>query len=353
MASIRDIARRAGVSPATVSRVINNSSHPVGEATRTRVLRVAQELSFRPNILARAMVSQRMRIIGVVVGDSSDPYFSTIVRGIEHTARAHDYMVIICNSDRDPAIERRYLEVLRDYHVAGAVFAGGSREDAGYCHEINDEFDALREAGVALVALNPHLCVETEVQIDNLAAAREMTTYLISLGHRRIAYVDGPPGITTSTLRLRGYRRALDEAGIAFDPALVWPGTFDFESGIAVADRYLAADDRPTAIFASNDQTAVGTIAGLAQAGIHVPEDVSVAGFDDIQPARYATPSLTTIKVPMYQLGVEGMKKVLALLNSGEKTAAVTYLPHELIVRESTCSPGMKTAILDNTKDEA
>jgi LacI family transcriptional regulator len=351
MTSIKDIARRAGVSVTTVSRVINNSSHSVGAATRSRVLQAAEELGFRPNILAQAMVSQRMRIVGVIVGDSSDPYFSAIVRGIEHTARAHGYMVLICNSDRDPAIERNYLKVLCDYRVAGTVFAGGSREDAQYRQECNAELDVLREAGVALVALNPHICVENEVQIDNEAAAREMTEYLLGLGHRRIAYVDGPPGITTSRLRLRGYRRALEAAGISFDRLLVWPGTFNFESGIAVAGRYLAAQDKPTAIFASNDQTAVGTVAGLSQAAVRVPQGVSVAGFDDIQAARYATPSLTTIGVPMYQLGVEGMKKVLSLLEDGGELSPVTYLPHELIIRESTCPPAVTAASLVNKKD--
>lgn len=352
MASIKDIARRAGVSITTVSRVINNSSHPISEATRSRVLAAAEELSYRPSVLARALVSQRTRIIGVIVGDSSDPYFSTIVRGIEQTARAHDYMVIICNSDRDLDIERSYLKVLRDYRVAGALFAGGSREDAILRQEIKAEYGALETSGAALVALNPHVFVKTEIIINNQAAAHEMTEYLLGLGHRRIAYVDGPPGLTTSTLRLSGYRQAIEAAGLPFDPLLVWPGTFDFESGITVSDRYLASRDKPTAIFASNDQTAIGTIAGLTQAGVHVPGDVSVAGFDDIQAARYATPSLTTIRVPMHQLGVEGMKKLLSLLESKEDAPSVTFLPHELIVRESTRPPKMDAIVLDETKDE-
>ena len=171
--------------------------------------------------------------------------------------------------------------------------------------------------------------------MDNVAAAREMTEHLLALGHKRIALIGGPEGITTTAHRLAGYREALAEAGIPFDGDLVWPGAFTFASGIEAAQRYLNFSDKPTAFFASNDQTAISAMAVLRQAGVRVPEDVSVAGFDNIEQARYMHPSLTTIEVPMQQLGAEGIRHLLAQL-AGEKTELLVTLPHHLVVRDST-----------------
>lgn len=332
MASIMDLARRANVSPTTVSRVLNNSSHPVSEATRLRVLEAAEELNYRPNALARAMITRRTQIVGVIVGDSSDPYFSTIVRGIETAARAHEYLVIICNTERDPAVEKNYLALLRDYQVDGIIFAGGSVQETT---ELAKIVETLEEDGVALVALNPHTAVSAEVRVDNVAASQEMTEHLLQLGHRRIALIEGPQEITTTAHRLQGYRQALEAAGVPFNPELVWPGQFTFESGVEAAHRYLATAEKPTALFASNDQTAIGAIAVLRQARVRIPEDVSVAGFDDIELARYMAPSLTTIEVPMHQMGMEGMWHLLSQL-AGEESAPLVLVPHRLITRDST-----------------
>ena len=294
--------------------MLNNSSHPVSEAVRQRVLQAARELDYRPNALARAMITRRTQIVGVIVGDSSDPYFSTIVRGIETEARAHGYLVIICNTDRDPLVEQTHLRLLHDYQVDGIIFAGGSRHDCNSLSTVLDGF--VRTCG--LVALNPHTVVAAEVRVDNVAAAREMTEHLLALGHRRIALIGGPEELTTTADRLQGYRQALAAAGVPFDPELVWPGAFTFESGVQAARRYLATADRPTALFAANDQTAIGAMAVLRQAGIRIPEDVSVAGFDDIEQARYVFPTLTTISVPMHRLGVEGMRHLLDQLAGKE-----------------------------------
>lgn len=335
MTSITELAEHAQVSPTTVSRVLNNSSHAVSEATRQRVLQAAAELNYRPNALARAMITRRTRIIGVIVGDSSDPYFSTIVRGIEGEAQEHGYLVIICNTDRDPLIEHSYLALLHDYQVDGIIFAGGSRHDSAMLAAVLGE---LRESKVAMVALNPHTAVPAEIHIDNVSAAREMTEYLLALGHRRIALINGPEEITTSVQRLEGYRQALAAAGLPFDPELVWPGQFTFASGAAAAQRFLTTANRPTALFGSNDQTAIGAMATLREAGVDIPQEVSVAGFDDIEQARYVYPSLTTMEVPMHRLGQEGMRHLLVQI-AGEEAAALVTLPHRLIERNSTGPP--------------
>ncbi|HBY96921.1 MAG TPA: LacI family transcriptional regulator [Chloroflexi bacterium] len=341
MASIVEVARRAGVSITTASRVINNSSHPVSAATRARVLKVMEELNFRPSALARAMITKRTQIIGVIVGDSSDPYFSVIIRGIEDVARKRGYLVIICNSERDPEVEYNYLSLMRDYHVDGLIFAGGSRQDETALRRVISALEELHSTGVAIVALNPHLFPAPQVSIDNVAAAREMTEHLLALGHRRIAYIDGPAEITTSALRRRGYREALEAAGLPPDPALIWPGDYTFESGLSTADRFIASNPRPTAIFASNDQMAIGAITSLRRLGITVPNDVSVAGLDDIPSARYIEPPLTTIEVPLHQLGAYGMQTILCIL-SGESVESF-YLSHTLIVRRSTAPPATES----------
>lgn len=332
MVSITDLARHAQVSVTTVSRVLNNSSHPVSKATRLRVLQAAEELNYRPNALARAMITRRTQIIGVIVGDSSDPYFSAIVRGIETAARAHEYLIIICNTERDPLVERNYLRLLHDYQVDGIVFAGGSVHETS---ELATVLDELRDDGVALVALNPHTAVTAEVRIDNVVAAREMTEHLLASGHQRIALIEGPEEITTTAQRRQGYREALAAAGLPFEPELVWPGAFTFESGVDAGRRYLDTANKPSALFASNDQTAIGIMAVLRHAGVSIPEDVSVAGFDDIEQARYVFPSLTTVEVPMHQLGEEGMRHLLAQL-AGQEVKQRVALPHRLIVRDST-----------------
>jgi DNA-binding LacI/PurR family transcriptional regulator len=338
MPSISDVAKLAGVSVTTVSRVINNSDHPVNQETRERVLKAAQELNFVPSALARALVSDSTRIIGVLVGDASDPYFATILRGISVIAREEGYLTMICNSDRVPEVELSYVQMMNNYHVDGIIFAGGGLNDSAYIEGMCSLLNDLEKRGVPVVLLGSHLFEAPQISIDNLQAAMHMTEYLIGLGHERIGFINGPDLLTTSALRLEGYRKALEKCGIPYEPALVVSSEFTYEDGHRATDLLLNRTTKPTAIFGSNDLTAIGCLARLREHGIRVPEEMSVAGFDDISAARYVNPPMTTIHVPMWDLGAAGMRHILKLINEETVAEETFLLPYTLIERESTAA---------------
>lgn len=339
MSNILDVAKYAGVSVTTVSRVLNNSSHPVNSETRTRVLGAIDALNFVPNQLARALASDRTHLIGVIVGDGSDPYFANIVRGISGSAQENGYLTIICNTERVPESELDFLRLLRDYNADGIIFAGGALTDSRYRNELGEIVANLQEHHVPMIALSNQYLNMPQVKIDDIQASKEMTEYLIGLGHRRIGFIAGPFVLTTSILRLDGYKQALEQAGIVLDPKLVVEGDFTYESGGTAADALMAQENPPSAIFGSNDREALGSLFRLAELGIKVPEQVSVAGFDDIETTLYVQPPLTTVHVPMYDIGVLGVKQFIRGLAQTEIIEPIYHVPHRLVIRASTAPP--------------
>jgi LacI family transcriptional regulator len=329
MASLADISRRAGVSIATASRVLNGSSHPVSEATRSRVLVAAEELGYRPSELARALVKRTSRIIGVIVGDIVDPYFAEIARGVEDVAARRGHLTMVCNTDRRPEAELAHLDVLRDYHAAGVVFASSGYEDGPDAARLASAVTELQERGAAVVALAARDFPCPSVLVDNRAAAREATEHLLALGHRRIAFVEGPPGLHTSAQRLEGFEAAMRAAGA--EPVRL-PGGFEYEAGDAAAARLLAAPPLPDAVLAVNDEAAIGLLTGLRRGGIDVPGRVSVAGIDDTRPARLV--DLTSVNLPLHELGEIAARVVL------EGSEGDVVLPHRLVPRGTTARRG-------------
>jgi len=338
MPSINDVAKNAGVSPTTVSRVLNNNSHPVNAKTRERVLAAAQELGFTRSALARALANDKTNIIGIIVGDASDPYFATIVRGISEVANENGYLTFVCNSDRIVDNELNFVRLLRDYRADGIIFAGGGLTDPAYLSQIADLLVQFTERHVPVVVLGHHGFTAPAVSIDNHQAAQEMTEYLIELGHQHIGFIAGPPSLTTSAIRTDGYLQALANHNITYDPALVMESDFTYENGLQLADHLLTLNPRPTAIFGSNDIIAIGCLVGLKQRGVAVPQEMSVVGFDDIAAAQYVDPPLTTIRVPMREMGMLGMKQLLRAMNQ-EQLEPLYLLPHELVVRTSSIPP--------------
>jgi LacI family transcriptional regulator len=336
MPSISDVAKLAGVSVTTVSRVINNDSHRVNEETRRRVLDAIQALDYVPSLLARALANDQTRIIGVIVGDASDPYFATIVRGISDAAREQDYLTMICNTDRIPKVELNYVRALRDYKADGIIFAGGGLTEKGHLQELDTLVSNLQANHVPVVALGNHSLKVPQVRCDDAQCSEDMTEYLIRLGHQRIGFISGPDGLTTSALRLAGYRQALEKHSIPYDEELVHKGDFTFEGGQRAADYFVASETPPTAIFGANDREALGCLFQLQQHGIDVPGQISVAGLDDIETAQYVYPSLTTIRIPMYNIGVMGMQQLLRTMNGDQVVEEVHILPYNLIERAST-----------------
>jgi LacI family transcriptional regulator len=323
MASLADISRQAGVSIATASRVLNGSTHPVSDATRSRVLAAADELGYRPSELARALVKRTSRIIGVIVGDIVDPYFAEIARGVEDVAARVGHLTMVCNADRRPEAELAHLGVLRDYHAAGVVFAGSGYQHAAEEPALRAAVEELVDGGSVVVALAPRDLDCPGVLVDNRGAARDATEHLLSLGHRRIAFVEGPPGLYTSAHRLEGFRAAV-EAGRG-EPVVV-PGGFEFEAGAAAAEVLMA--DLPDAVLAVNDEVAIGLLTALRRGGVDVPGRVSVAGIDDTRPARLV--DLTSVSLPLHALGEMAARVIL------EGAPGDVVLSHRLVARATT-----------------
>jgi LacI family transcriptional regulator len=331
MASLADVSRRAGTSVATASRVLNGSSHPVSDATRARVLQAAAELGYAPSALAQALVTRSSRIIGVIVNDIVDPYFAEIARGVEDVAGRMGYLVMVCNADHRVEAEIEYVRALRDYHAEGLVFAGSGAPPAEAANaELATQVDAARARGARVVALARRDFPAAHVGVDNAAAAYDVTDYLISLGHKRIAFVDGPPELYTSSERRSGFGAAMAAAKLSDD--LRVDGGFDFESGLAAGRRLLAFRPLPDAVVAANDEAAIGVLTAFRHAGVDVPGQVSVAGIDDTRPARFV--ELTTVNLPLYDLGAVAARHILA--GPGEEQPGDVVLPHRLVPRRTT-----------------
>ena len=337
MASITEVARLAGVSAATASRVVSEADYPVSAATRERVLEAARTLDYVPNALARGLLKSRVPVVAVIVHDITDPYFAEVVRGVEDAASEAGYLVITCSSERDAERERSYVRLLRSMRAAAVVFAGSGLDEPALNEEMNRHLDAMRADGAAVVHLSPHARGEPEVGVDNEAGIAAMVAALVELGHRRIAFLAGPSSLYVARERLAGYRRGLQAAGLPYDPAIVVSTSFDVAGGAQGVARLLTAAADVTAICCANDLLALGALQGLAAAGLDVPGDLSVAGFDDISTAALTAPSLSTVRLPLREMGRQGFAHADRLLNGEEPTRDV--LPFEVILRRSTAPP--------------
>jgi LacI family transcriptional regulator len=337
VASITEVAKLAGVSTATASRVVSASGYPVSAATRARVLEAVRTLDYVPNALARGLLGSRAPVVAVIVHDITDPYFAEIVRGVEDGASSAGYLVITCSSERNAERERSYVRLLRSIRAAAVVFAGSGLDDPALNEEIERHLAAMRSDGAAIVHLSPHASGEPEVSVDNAAGIAGMVAALVAIGHRQIAFLAGPSSLFVARERLAGYRRGLEESGIAFDERLVVSTTFDVEGGALGVETLLDGDVPFTAICSANDLLALGALQRLAARGIEVPGDVSVAGFDDISTAALTAPSLSTVRLPLREMGRRGFEHADRLLAGDESPHEV--LPTEVVMRDSTAAP--------------
>ena len=261
MASITEVARLAGVSVATASRVVSEADYPVSPATRERVLEAARTLDYVPNELARGMLGRRVPVVGVIVHDITDPYFAEVVRGVEDAAADSGYLVITCSSERDADRERSYVRLLRGMRAAAVVFAGSGLDDPVGNEEMDRHVEAMRAEGAAVVHLSPHARGGPDVGVDNAAGIASMIAALAGLGHRHIAFLAGPRALFVARERLDGYRRGLAEAGLPVDERLVVHTSFDREGGALGVDTLLAGEAPFTAVVCANDLLALGALA--------------------------------------------------------------------------------------------
>ncbi|MEU6820195.1 LacI family DNA-binding transcriptional regulator [Streptomyces atriruber] len=334
MSSLVDVAREAGVAVATASRVLSGSAHPVAAATRAKVLAAAERLEYSPSALARAMVSPHSRLVGVLVSDIVNPYFSVIARGVDDVATKAGYVTMLSNVDRRTDTELGRLRVMRDYRAAGVIFAGSGLIDDPHLPDLVKGVRQAREQGIRAVALADRTLGCPTITVDNRAAAHDVTDHLVSLGHRRIAFIEGPPGMTVTRQRREGFLACAAAAGLADEVRCV-PGGFDHEAGHAAALRLIARRPLPEAVVAANDEAAVGVLSALRQAGIDVPGEISVAGINDLGVARHV--GLTTVSLPLYEMGAMAARHIVDDPPGPDLApAATTTLSHRLVPRETT-----------------
>ena len=330
--SLYDVARLAGVSTATASRVLANS-RPVREEVRERVLQSAAALDYSTNLHARALAQSLDASIGVVVHDVNDPYFSEIVRGVLEGAEASNQMVFISNTYRDIERELDYIRRFRAQKVKALVLAGSGRLDRDAERRFSVELINFERSGGRAVLVGRHDANGDSVAPDNRGGAQLAARHLVQLGHRRVGVIAGPPELTTSLDRLSGFRDELAALGMTLPDSQVREGRFNRAQAEQATEDLLSAVPRLTAIFALNDVMAIGVLACLRKRGVSVPGEVSVVGFDDIPVAADLCPALTTVRVPMAEIG----RRAFALaLEPPAKRLRTERLATELVVRQST-----------------
>lgn len=331
--NLAKVAARAGVSLATASRVLNGGARVVTASLRARVLAAAQELQYVPNAQAQALARASNAIVGVLVHDMSDPYFSEILRGIQRVATNANRLVITSNSYRDPDRELEYVRLLHAHRVDALILAGSGLDTSTYSQQMAHQIAIFCGSGGRVVLIGRHYVSGDTVLPDNWGGAHQLATYFAQLGHRRIGVIAGPALLTTTHDRLEGFRSGLAAAGIVLGDHDVVSGDFSRDSGVAATHQLLMQAPDITAIFAHNDVMAVGVLVALRQRGITVPQQMTVAGFDDIPVADDVTPALTTVRLPMVELGVLAMTMALEPAAEGVRSVSCAT---ELVIRASS-----------------
>jgi DNA-binding LacI/PurR family transcriptional regulator len=326
--SIKDIAKLARVSHPTVSRALQYSPL-VNPKTAEKIRRIAAESGYRASAVARGLVTRQTRTIGLVVTTVADPFTSEVVSGIEQTANDHGYSVFLADSNADPEREKRVVQSFAERRVDGIIVTS-SRVGALY-------LPMLSEMRVPIILVNNQYpgAFAHSVTISNLEGVSAVATHLAGLGHRRIAYLGDRFGYQSDAERFAGYRAALDAARIRFSPELVVHGDGKPEAAMSAMDKLLELRHPPTAVCCYNDMSALGAMRSIRLHGLRVPEDISVAGFDDLFLASYTEPPLTTVRQPMRRMGQMAMEHLLMLI-SGEESVVKIKVQSELIVRQST-----------------
>lgn len=326
MSNIRDVARLAGVSVATVSRALSNPEKVSAESLDKVHTAIAQ-VGYRPNMLARNFRSARAYTVVVLVPDIANPFYSLFIRALEDRAQQKGYAVLLGDTRGTPEREMEYIRRVETRLADGIVQLRPSSEKSQ--NNIPPDIPCVNACGCEYTT-------GPAIRIDNRAAAKTMVNYLISLGHRRIGVISGLKDNPHAIDRLEGYKEALTEAGIPFEKDLVAEGDFTMWSGLNAAFQFCNMKVRPTAIFSMNDEMAIGAMQTLKNQGIRIPEDMSVTGFDDIAYAKYSDPSLTTISQPAEEMGKMAMDMLLRIIEGETLSQRECVLPTEFIIRKST-----------------
>ncbi|QKJ89188.1 Ribose operon repressor [Paramixta manurensis] len=329
MATMKDVARLAGVSTSTVSHVINNNRF-VSEAVREKIENAIRELNYAPSALARSLKINQTRTIGMLLTASSNPFYAEVVRGVENSCYERGYSLILCNTEGDEDRMNRSLETLMQKRVDGVLLM---------CTESHLPSAEIinRYPGIPSVMMDwaPFEGKSDIIQDNSLLGGELATAFLISRGYTRIACIAGPQDKTPARLRLEGYKKAMSAAGLPILPGYIVDGDFEFQGGYHAMNQLLAMHNAPQAVFTSNDAMAVGVYHALYQAGLSIPQDMAVMGYDDIELARYMTPPLTTIHQPKDELGELAIDTLIHRLNDPGVAQQTLVLTPELVERHS------------------
>ena len=329
LSTIADVAKRAGVSTVTVSRVINGAKN-VSLPTREKVERAINELHYVPSVAARSLRSKRTQALALLVPDITNPFWTTVARGVEDAAQSGGYSVLLCNTDENIVKQENYINVIISQRVDGVIIAP--------YHSNASELKKLRDREIPTVAIDRRLDgwdIDT-VTGDSVAGSHALVRHLINLGYRRIAIISGPRETSSAEDRVHGYCLALEEASIPVEPELIRRGEFKCSSGEALTLALLEEDLHPTAIFATNNSIAMGVIQTVNQLGLHIPQDLALVSFDDIPYLSDVFPFLTVAVQPAYEMGFQAAQLLLSRLAGGNTSPARhLVLPIQLIIRRS------------------
>lgn len=336
MATIKDVAKSAAVSIATVSRVLNGSTN-VKQSTRDAIQQAIRELNYMPNALARGLQKKKSKTIGILFPDATSYYFSEIIRGINKIIQKSDYRIVI-SSAHDAADEANtFLSLWKSQQVSGMIVMMPSTHNANLINSTQHK--------IPLILLNTNITdgADITITIDNYQGAKKITKHLLEHGHRAIGFIHGAPNNHDSAERYRGFCDTITEFNLPVTPYLEFHGNFTENSGYRATISLLNQSNKPTAIFAANDAMAIGAVEAARQLSLQVPDDIAIAGFDDISTARYINPPLTTINVPVFNIGEIAGKHIINLLNNNSCISTDRIMvPVSLVVRESCgCQKGV------------
>jgi DNA-binding LacI/PurR family transcriptional regulator len=337
MPTIKEVADLAGVAVGTVSHVINGSV-PVSDSLKRKVQAAIRELDYHPNHVARSLKTSRTQTLGIIVPDMTIPYFPRVIRGAEAAARERNYSLIAVNSDDNPVRQKELLSLLRSQRVEGILLAvsAGPTPLA--------QISRIMSAGIRLVCVDriPDRLLVDSVSVEDVSAAELGIDHLIAMGHRRIAIVTGPLSLKNERQRLLGYHQSLERAGLSADADLIWEGNILTDDVTAMcSERLRDREARPDAIFATNGPTGLGVLRALYESGLHTPEDMALATFDELTVDDLFRPAVTTVVQPAYDIGFRAAQILLERIESGSDPAeAMTIrLPATLKVRDSSRLP--------------
>jgi LacI family transcriptional regulator len=325
--TIRDVAKRANVSVATVSRILNGLDG-YSDETKQRVLQTIDEIGYQPNAIARSLYNKRTQTIGVLFPNLTNDFSSAIISGIEDYANDHDYSILVCNGMRT----RRYLQLLREKQVDGVIFCSYLLTE-----EYKQALDAMKVPVILVASISDYASIPY-VKVDDKRAAYDATAYLIRKGHREIAMIAGNEDDPIAGIpRVEGYKKALFEHGIPYGEEKIVYGDFSFESGLIAMDALLNGGASFTAIFAASDEMAIGALNRATERGMRIPDDLSIIGYDNLRVSNMVVPSLTTVNQPLCDIGITAAEKLIHMMKNG-RLAESTIMEHSIVERQTVKS---------------